>query len=138
MIAGARIGDAEANRHAVEESDSRRYRRFAGKIIAHEKNQFILTGFQFRRSQELLSPAIGIGPNRLEQRAIRAGQRPKLDLHVLGGTTVRGVENVRAEFGSHNQASWRIKSRSRSLAILKISSSAVWISCGREFSKRRA
>ena len=44
---------------------------------------------------------IGVGARRRDQRPLLAVERPEFDLHSLCRATMRGVQDVSAEFGRH-------------------------------------
>src|SRR5438093_1369187 len=66
------------------------------------QHDFVLAGFHFLGGeQRLVGAPVGIGFGRRDERALLAVERPQFDFHPLRRTAVRGVQNVRAEFGGH-------------------------------------
>jgi len=67
-VRGGWVGDAELNRHAVEEALLRPGSGLPCEVVAHIEHEFVLPGPHFRGAQErLVGAAIGIGADSLQQ-----------------------------------------------------------------------
>jgi len=97
VIRPARL-EPETNGHTIQKSFLRAWL----EIVAHEKNQFVLTAADFGiLEQGRFGAAIGVGSRFLEQPPPRAAQRPQFNPHPAGGTSARCVKNMSAQLGAH-------------------------------------
>jgi hypothetical protein len=102
MIARARVRNSEPHWHLLQKPHLRQRRGLGLKVIAHEEHDLVLAHRHFiGRQQRRIRAPVGIGLGGGDERALFAFQRPEFDLHSGSRTTMRGVQNVRAQFGGH-------------------------------------
>src|SRR5258706_11962240 len=132
-----RIGDAEAQRHAVQERRLWQRRAAGAEVVGDVEHQLVFAVDQLAAlKQRSVAAAIGIGGERLEKRPASVLQDRKLDLHAGGGHAVGGIQNVRGK-ASHSQLAPSILSR-RPRAMWPICSIALPASWSRSFVRRRS
>jgi len=74
------------------------------EIVPDEKYDLVVPCLHLiRGEQRYIRATVGIGFGRGDKRAILAVNGPQFDFHSLSRATVRGVQDVCAEFGGHIQ-----------------------------------
>ena len=122
MVVLRGVGDAEADRHDIEEFG-------LAEVGADMEGQFVVALADFFGSEHgRIGPAIVVGGQRFDEFA--GWHAAEFDLHTRGGAAARGIEDVCAYFAH------RI-SCSRKAAILWITSNAIFFSVSASFCKRR-
>src|SRR5215204_2021504 len=134
VVVGRRVGHAEADCHPVEERRVSRARlRLPRKVLANPENELVLAPAQLSfLDQRRVGSSLGVRAGRREQATPFVGtvEAKELHLHVGGGTTTHGIQDVGGQVAGHGHnvslpslrcprssrtaRSWRGRSRCRS------------------------